>query len=309
MELKYKSYMKRVKILSVLLVLLSAFSFTSCDTEPVDPVLNENNGENPGENPGTGAGVFKADYNGSTHTAIQTQAILGDDLIQIVGVFGANGEAIAIGVAASPQVGTYPMNDDILMAYNANADADSYFNMTNEGYFEITSIDTANKKISGKFSFKGTGGDDGASIMFTNGVFTNIPYTGGTGPVTPEDNVFHAVIDGVETDYADDVLGAYADVNGSEYVLITALGDFKITIQADYEVDPGTYVFTGNIQQGMPLATVNVDGVEYNNIEGGSLTITYNDGEHITGSFNFTVKNEAGETIHTVTNGVFDIYY
>lgn len=305
--------MKKVKIASVLFILLSAFSFISCDTEPVDPVLNNNNGENPGENPNNpgAAAVFKADYNGSTHTASTTTAVLGDDLIQIVGLFGTNGESIAIAVAATPEVGTYPMNDDILMAYNANATDDSYFNLTNEGYFEITAIDTANKTLSGKFSFKGSYGDSEpyTTIMFTNGIFTNIPYTGGTGPVTPEDNVFNAKIDGVSTDYADDVLGAYVAINDQEYIVITALGDYKITIQMDYEVDPGTYQFTGNVSSGMPLATVTVDGVEYKNIVGGNLTVSSNDGERITGTFNFTVKNNAGETIHTVTNGVFNVYY
>lgn len=304
--------MKRVKIVSVLFVLLTAFSFTSCDTEPVDPVLNENNGENPGENPNNpGTGVFKADYNGSTHTALTTQAVLGDDLIQIVGMFGTNGESIAIIVGAAPEVGTYSMADDVLMAYNANATDDSYYNLTNEGYFEITAIDTANKTLSGKFSFKGSYGDTEpyTTIMFTNGVFENIPYTGGTGTVTPEDNVFNAKIDGVATDYADDVLGSYVESGDQEYIVITALGDYKITLQTNYDVEPGTYAFTGNVSAGMPLAIFTVDGVNYTNIVGGNLTVTSNDGEHITGSFNFTVKNNEGETIHTVTNGVFDVYY
>lgn len=305
--------MKRVKIFSVLFVLLSAFCFTSCDTEPVDPVLN--NGENPGENPNNpnnpGTAVFKADYNGSTHTAQQTVAVLGDDLIQIVGLFGTNGESIAIVVGAAPEVGTYPMNDDILMAYNANAADDSYYNMTNEGYFEITAIDTANKTISGKFSFKGSYGDTEPypTIMFTNGVFTNIPYTGGTGPVTPEENAFSAKIDGVATDYADDVLGSYVGTGDQEYIIITALGDYKITLQTNYDVTPGTYAFTGDVTAGMPIATFTVGDVDYTNIVGGNFTVTSNDGEHITGSFSFTVKNNDGETIHTVTNGVFDIYY
>lgn len=45
--------MKKIKRLSALLLFLSAFSFVSCDTEPVDPVLldNVNNPEDPGTNP------------------------------------------------------------------------------------------------------------------------------------------------------------------------------------------------------------------------------------------------------------------
>lgn len=303
--------MKKLKISSVVLILLTAFSFISCDTEPVDPVLNDNNGENPNNpnNPNS-PGVFKVDYNGSTHTAITAAASLGSELIQISAVFGTNGEAIGIGVAAPPVVGTYPMNDDILIGYNPNATSeDSYINATNDGYFEITAIDTANKTISGKFSFKGTSLGDFSTIMFTNGVFTNIPYTGDTGGNTTFDNVFKATVDNVTTDYSDDTLGAYFEVGDSEYVVITALGDKKITLQIDYNAVPGTSQFKGNITQGMPLATLTVDGVEYTNITGGNLTITYNDGERITGTFNFTVRNSEGVAIHTVTGGQFDIFY
>ncbi|KGO78639.1 hypothetical protein [Flavobacterium beibuense] len=45
--------MKNFRRLSALVLFLSAFSFVSCDSEPVDPVLldNVNNPENPGTNP------------------------------------------------------------------------------------------------------------------------------------------------------------------------------------------------------------------------------------------------------------------
>ncbi|PZR19144.1 MAG: hypothetical protein DI539_14985 [Flavobacterium psychrophilum] len=303
--------MKKFTLLSLAMVLFTAFSFVSCDTEPVDPVLNNNNGENPNNpNNPNNPGIFKVDYNGSTHTAITTQVVLGDDLIQIAAAFGTNGESIGIGVAAAPQVGTYPMDDSILIGYNADGNADSLINFTNEGYFEITSIDTTNKTISGKFSFRGSDGTEGGqSIMFTNGVFTNLPYTGGAGPGTSTDNVFKATVDNVTTDYADDVIGTYAEINGTEYVVITALGDKGITLQIDYNAVPGTSQFTGNIGQGTPIATFSVDGTNYTNITGGNLTITYNDGERITGTFSFVVRNAAGETIHTVNSGQFDIFY
>ena len=36
--------MKKFKILSFLMVLISAISFTSCDTEPIDSALNNTGG-------------------------------------------------------------------------------------------------------------------------------------------------------------------------------------------------------------------------------------------------------------------------
>lgn len=58
--------MRKIKSLSLLFALFTAFAFVSCDTEPVDPVLsgNEGNPENP-ENPGTGPenpGTSSGDY-------------------------------------------------------------------------------------------------------------------------------------------------------------------------------------------------------------------------------------------------------
>lgn len=51
--------MKKSIIRSLVIVLITAIGFVSCDTEPVDPVLNDNNnnGENPGNNPGTNPGT------------------------------------------------------------------------------------------------------------------------------------------------------------------------------------------------------------------------------------------------------------
>lgn len=50
--------MKKIKILFAFLTMFSAMIFVSCETEPVDPVLNENQGENPGTNPGTSEGDY-----------------------------------------------------------------------------------------------------------------------------------------------------------------------------------------------------------------------------------------------------------
>lgn len=50
--------MKKVSLLSVLFVMFSAVSLTSCDSEPVDPVLNSNDPDGDGDGDGNGGGVY-----------------------------------------------------------------------------------------------------------------------------------------------------------------------------------------------------------------------------------------------------------
>ena len=58
--------MNKIKLLSIFTFLFTAFSFVSCDNEPVDPTLlqqvnNNSNGNNGNGNNSTTA-VFKADF-------------------------------------------------------------------------------------------------------------------------------------------------------------------------------------------------------------------------------------------------------
>lgn len=300
--------MKNFRLLSVIFVLFSAIQFTSCETEPVDPVLNEN--INNGGNPGTGTNVFKVDYTGQTHTATQVVATVGNELIQIGAVLGPNGEALSILIEGAA-VGTYT-SDKLLMAYDPGNTEDTYNNFSDEGTsgtVKITSINMTNHTMSGTFSFKGWYGDAGANlpaIEFTNGVFENIPFTP-TGTPTPF-NLFKAKVDGTLIDYSNDVIGGTVEANGNEYITINTVGDYKINIQTNSNITPGTYVFK-SITDGGPVANLETaDGTNYN-ITGGSLIITSNGGGVLKGTFNFEAKNGEGVTVHTVTEGTFEIGY
>lgn len=61
--------MTKIKILSIFTIILAAFSFVSCDNEPLDPVLvaqiNANNGSNGGSGGGSGGGVTPTNIAGS----------------------------------------------------------------------------------------------------------------------------------------------------------------------------------------------------------------------------------------------------
>lgn len=308
--------MKKFRLLSVVLVMFSVLSLTSCDTEPVDPVLNNGgNGNGDGDGgtgPGTTTGVFKVDHSGSTHTASKVLSSVGDDLIQIAAEF-PDGSSIGIGIEGNA-VGTYT-NDKLIMGYNAPNDETSYVNFSSEevsGKVTITSINMETKTMSGTFSFTGWYGDEEANLpakLFTNGTFDNIPFTNeGSGGV--DENQFKATIDGTVVDYVDDIVGAtFGEGETIQYIGLTAVGEYGISIQTDIDVTPGTYQFTGNILNGTPLATFTApDGTDYP-ITGGTLTVSSNTDDHIVGTFKFTVKNGSGATIHTVTNGSFDVFY
>lgn len=53
--------MKKIKLITAVLVFFAAFNLTSCDNEPIDPAINLNNGGNNGGNTG-GGGTTTGDY-------------------------------------------------------------------------------------------------------------------------------------------------------------------------------------------------------------------------------------------------------
>src|SRR5215217_9712601 len=96
--------MKILKTAPQLLLLFIATFISSCTYEPVDGAVEPDpdsggNGE---------SGVFKADFNGSTWTAKETQAIISGNFIEIAAI-NAKGESFGILLDGST-VGTYAAN-------------------------------------------------------------------------------------------------------------------------------------------------------------------------------------------------------
>ena len=71
--------MKKIKFLSVLLVLFTAISFTSCDNEPIDGALNLDDIDNGGGDGGGGGGASTGDY---WPTALNNQWIFSQNGIE-----------------------------------------------------------------------------------------------------------------------------------------------------------------------------------------------------------------------------------
>ena len=296
--------MKRISFLAVLFVAFSAMTFTSCDTEPVDPVLTPNPGEEPGG--GTAPAVFKVDFSGQTYVATSTIATVGQGLITIGGLKGTNGEMVSL-VIEGTGTGTYD-GSKAFMDYNDGTSEYSYSNLDfangeDTGTVIITKIDTATKTISGTFNFVGfwtNDEDNKPSIAFTNGTFENIPYTGG---VETGAEFFKATVDGTANSYA----GSDLAVAVTDYISFTAVGaDHNLAISFPKTITQGTYTFAVGAGATTTAKFIDADDNSYN-ITGGSLTITSNVNGWVAGSFSYNVTDDAGATIHTVTGGTFNV--
>lgn len=307
--------MKKIKaLLSVFAVVFAAVNFTSCDTEPVDPVLLDTIGQQPG---GAGPAVFKVDFSGDTFVATSSAAVINTTNMAITGIKGTNGQAFSL-IINGTAVGNYAA-EKVLLDYNPGNNSEySYTNLNlstgqESGTVSITSIDTVNKTISGTFNFVGWWGNEELnlpSIAFTNGSFSNIPYTGttGGGPVT-SDEYFKARVDGQDNTYTGvDLAVALADGGSGETISINAFApDHTLVISAAADITPGTYEFSNGFGSNARATFVSAADESFP-VTGGTLTITSNANGFLKGTFSFSVSNDAGES-HAVTNGDFNVEY
>lgn len=297
--------MKNIKFLSALVVLFSAFTFTSCDNEPIDSALNPDDFGGGGN----ATASFKADFNGATWTANSSQAVISGNLIQIAGI-KSDGSTFGFFIEAST-TGTYPANENLL-AFNPAGSEYGYWatnvnNPTeNTGSITITTIDTVNKKISGTFSFKGYWSNTDETgvlpIDFTNGVFTNVPY------ITMEEtgDTFFAKVNG--TEFVDvDILTTEIGVGSQEFISIaaqnSALDAITVSVRSDQGV--GTYPITGNVATDVVQAIYDFNDANYLAVSG-TVTIQEKTATHIKGTFSFVTN---GATPFTISEGSFDVDY
>jgi hypothetical protein len=136
-------------------------------------------------------------------------------------------------------------------------------------------------------------------------VFENVPYD-----IEQSDpDLFGATVDGVANTYA--AADITTTVVGGNFDIVFIRGvstNEKIGIYVKQDTPAGTYVFFDSVNADTRATYTTTAGVNYN-ISGGSLLITENTGTRIKGTFSFDVKNTAGDVIHTVTNGSFDVEY
>jgi hypothetical protein len=307
-----KLIMKHIKILSAFLMLFTAIGFTSCDTEPVDPVLLDsiNNPVNP--TTPVGPALFKVDFSGQTFVATSTLATIDQGLIAISGARGANGEEVGLAVRTRT-TGTYT-GDDVIMSYSPSAASDltynnfDFSNGQSSGTITITSINTTAHTISGNFSFTGWAGDEDQnlpSIAFTNGTFENIPYNGDfTENPNPDNEYVRATVNGTAKNYgitSGIVLNESLNVGGT-----IADPSESVQLVMDVNTTQGTYPITNNF--GGYRATYQ-SGSTMRIARTGTLTIISNSNGWIKGTFSFTAEDEDGGNSIEVTGGEFNVEY
>lgn len=304
--------MSKIKYLSAFLLLFTAFTFTSCeDIEPLDPtvVLNPGDGENPGGE--TEPGLFKVDFDGQNFATSSTLVYISGGSI-IINAYRSNGENFRF-ILEGTTVGTYAANQNLVTyspagseyGFMANHPTDEDFNT---GSVVITSINTTNKTISGTFHFKGYWSDfDDDSVApkdFTNGVFTNLPYTS----TNPTGDSFFAKVNGVE--FVDNDIFTVESSSGTQnFISIAALNaaEEEITVSVNSSLAVGTYPINGapnsnvNVIYALPTSDFGTRAAT------GNITISEKTATRIKGTF--TAKVTIDATDYQITEGAFDVEY
>lgn len=295
--------MRILKTAPQLIVLFIATLIASCTYEPVD-----GNVEPDPDSGGNGeSGVFKADFNGSTWTAKETEAIISGNFIQIAAI-NSKGENFGIMIEGST-AGTYAANVNIV-SYSPAGTEYGYLAINdnnpteNTGSVIITSINTTNKTISGTFHFKGYWSDvpnTKAPITFTNGVFKDIPY------ITQEEtaDVFTAKVGGANF-VAIDILTAEIGIGSDNFITIGAqdVNSNTISISIKTTLGIGSHTITNTVGANVQGYYEDIND-EYTAVSG-NITITSKTSDRIKGTFEFRTN---GATPFVISQGNFDVEY
>lgn len=304
----------RPRILSVALLLFTAFNFTSCtqDLEPVDPAIVIPGPTDPDPTNPT-PGTFEADITGVSHfSSTNTVVYISANNITITAI-RPQGDSFGF-ILAGTTTGTYAGNDfDNLIGYNAVGVEDTFaawnFDDPEEdtGSVIVTEINQANHTISGTFQFKGYSEDnDGNTIskQITNGVFTNLPYT----TTIPTGDTFFAKVNGVEFEETD-LLGGTVAGGEQEFIFVSATTpeDETITVNILSTLGVGTYSVTSPGVSDVQIIYTLPDDDFGTSATSGTVTVTEKTATRIKGTFSTTIT--VGATAYVISEGAFDVEY
>lgn len=301
--------MKKSIIRSLVIVLITSIGFVSCDTEPVDPVLNNNNnnGENPNNPNNPSGGVFKVDFGGETFVAQSATAKYENGLLVVVGAKSPS-EVVSVGVSGTAE-GTYT---ETTCSYIPSASSQTgYMNINpatfaNNGTVTITEIDYENNTVSGTFSFTAYSVNPAtvpASIVFANGSFDNVPVTGLPDPGTEPEQYMKAKVDGQQVNFA--TIMAAPNMGTLMLSGTNVASQEFLTINLPEGIEPGTYELETFSDY---YATYTGFGGASISSESGSITIISHANGSIKGTFSFNGEDFDGSP-HSITNGEFNIQY
>jgi hypothetical protein len=297
--------MKFIK--SFLFVLVLTF-FTACDNEPIDPALNSQISSDPNNPNNPLNGIFKADFDGQTFTTSNVQCIFANGILVLDATRLPQDDSFSF-VMDQVAVGTFAAKDHLITYQPAGTEYGYWTQNLNNpsedlGSVVITNINTVDKKISGTFTFKGYWSNTSVNLpskTFTNGSFTNIPYS---TDLPPEDT-FSANLNGAV--FTNPTI-AVSEVTVGTQTFISIAGlrtNDRINVNILETTGVGNYPITGantDVVQGFYSITSPVYSQRANL---GLVTITEKTATRIKGTFNFTTPNTPIPYI--ITSGNFDV--
>lgn len=254
--------------------------------------------------------LFRVKIDGTQFNADEVIATRGNGLITVTGFRGANDEYVSL-VVYNLNQGTYG-EEDLLLAYSPDGGEDNVYSTLTLGGGQtnatvtISKVDTANKTISGTFSFTGYN-EANSSKTFTEGEFKDVPYTDEN--TTPTDDVFKATVDGTAVTYAGtDLIVTTADAGSGNTITLQGIDEsHQIRLVISESLEPGNYPFSVEPTSSARAYFADATGTEYAATTG-TLAITSISNGWIVGTFSYTVTDSSGAA-HTVTNGVFNVEY
>lgn len=296
--------MKKLRLLSVCLTIFAVIGLTGCSEE--DPSMMEG-----GPGPDTNTGSFRVHYNeGAQFVADEASANAMSGMITITGSIEETGEVITMSLRGNTK-GLY-RNVNFTYVGGAgdytNVDPD---NGVKSGIIEIKDVNTANKTISGQFSFLGYSDAD-ETMPFYNGTFTNITYTGELPDPAPEqptpapaEQVMKAKVNGTLVDFPSIqylITGGGTTISGTSaepisYIQISLGQDIVVGTYDLADVTDNVTVIYVKYVEGMP--------VTYTPFEG-TLNISSVNDSWVTGTFSFKRENSPEDRID-ITEGSFNV--
>jgi hypothetical protein len=176
------------------------------------------------------------------------------------------------------------------------------------GTLSITSIDEANKLMSGTFSFKAKRAIDNSYRTITEGVFTNVPYTTSL-PTGSSKDTLTSKVDGVS--FTPTSIFGYYD-NMMSKIIITGsngTGVRSVSLYLPKDIAAGSYTLGGMFSS--YSAQYNASSSTFLMSKSGTVEILYHDplAKRIRGRFNFDAEEFLGGSEAKITEGFFAVTY
>lgn len=300
--------MKKFRLFSAFMVLLSAFSFVSCEDEPQLGDGVSNTGEV------STTALTAVISGGGNYEASTTSAIVSDNSITISGTDSQSGGEISMSLNR-PKVRLDRRYKSATFSITMGGIEYTSINpVTNErsGTIIISKLDSINKKISGFFSFQAWGGSSTEPIAIHNGIFEDISYTGddlprGLPAITAVQESIKAKISGgtlltfpvIETELKNGIIIVLGKIAEPASQMQIAFGE---------NIVPGEYPISDFASNGNAEGIYIVNATTYTSVEG-TLIIESNEEGVVKGKFKFVAKDAEAVTTFTITEGEFNTEY